>query len=62
MTKYTIARWIVARWKALMPLLVAAVSEALNQGFDLNTPAGWKLLVLAVASSLLVHQVPNKGA
>jgi hypothetical protein len=52
-------KFLAARWKAVMPLFALAISEGLNLGFDLHTPAGWKAFGLAVVSSLLVHGIAN---
>lgn len=51
---------ILQRAKALVPLVLYGVSEALKHGFDLHTPSGKQAFVSAVIVAILVHQVPNR--
>lgn len=58
MTK--LVEWLRIRWKSLMPLVAAALSEVINAGLDINTPSGWKAFVTALGASIMVYIVPNK--
>lgn len=56
---YRLERWVNARWKALVPLLVYVVSELAHQTLDLNTPAGVKAAVMAALTAVLVYLKRN---
>ena len=53
-------QFIQARWKAVMPLVAYAISEALAKGVpDLNTPSGIKAFISALVVAAMVYVKAN---
>jgi hypothetical protein len=52
--------FIARRWKALAPLALYGISEAVRAGFNVDSPSGTKAFIWAAVTAIVVHQVPNR--
>lgn len=55
-----VLNFLAQRWKAIVPLVLYGISEALKHGVDLETPTGRNAFIGAVLTAIVVHQVPNR--
>lgn len=60
LTFYALERFVSARWKALMPLVVYLASELAHSQLDWSTPSGRQAAVMAVVSAILVYLKSNR--